>query len=145
MSDSHSTDSEPVVAVVRRIAAPREVVFSYLIDPDRFVLWMGMGAELEPRPGGALQIRVSPDDVASGHYQVVDPPHRLVFTWGWQGDADVPPGSSTVEVLLTDEGGATLLELRHSGLPREESRHTHSAGWVRFLDRLAQVAQFSEL
>jgi len=136
MSDVDESNREGVVAVIQRIAAPREIVFSYLIDPARFVLWMGLRAELDARPGGQYQIRVGPDNVASGQYQVVEPPRRIVFTWGWEGSATVPPGSTTVEVLLTEDGEDTILELRHRGLPDEESRRSHREGWGDYLVRL---------
>jgi uncharacterized protein YndB with AHSA1/START domain len=141
VSDVHGADAGDTVAVVRRIAAPREIVFAFLTDPARFVQWMGVGAKLDPRPGGAYQITVGPGAVASGHYQVVEPPNRLVFTWGWRGDADVPPGSTTVEVVLLDDGGGTLLELRHRGLPHEDSRRSHTQGWGRYLASLTEVAE----
>lgn len=142
MSDALDVDpaaDDQVVAVVRRIAAPPETVFDYLVDPARFVLWMGVAADLDARPGGGYHITVGPDAVATGDYQVVDPPRRLVFTWGWRGDTDVPVGSTTVEILLTPEGEGTRLELRHRGLPGDQSRARHAEGWEMFLDRLTTV------
>ena len=133
-----AADDQPVT-VVRRIAAPPETVFDYLVDPARFVLWMGVAADLDPRPGGGYHITVGPGAVASGEYRVVDPPRRLAFTWGWRGDLDVPAGSTTVEILLTPDGEGTRLELRHSGLQDEQSRTRHAEGWTMFLDRLTAL------
>jgi len=104
VSDALDVDpaaDDQAVAVVRRIAAPPGTVFDYLVDPARFVLWMGVAADLDACPGGGYHITVGPDAVATGEYRVVDPPRRLVFTWGWRGDPDVPEGSTTVEILLT--------------------------------------------
>jgi uncharacterized protein YndB with AHSA1/START domain len=70
---------------------------------------------------------------------VVDPPTRIVFTWGWEGNPDLPPGSSIVEVTLVD-GEGTIVRLRHSGLPDENWRQMHVGGWRRYLERLAVVA-----
>jgi uncharacterized protein YndB with AHSA1/START domain len=139
MSDVRNADDiapSDVVTVVRRIAAPPEIVFGYLVDPARFVQWMGVRADLDPRPGGGFHVTVGPDAVASGEYEVVEPPHRLVFSWGWQGDPDVAPGSTRVEVVLTAEGAGTLLELRHTGLPSEASRSRHEEGWAMYLAQL---------
>jgi uncharacterized protein YndB with AHSA1/START domain len=42
----------------------------------------------------ALRIDVDGEHIASGEYREVDPPHRLVFSWGWENDPEVPPGST---------------------------------------------------
>jgi uncharacterized protein YndB with AHSA1/START domain len=122
--------------VEQRIAAAPATVFSYLTDPDKFVMWMGAGAQLDPRPGGIVRIEVDGEHIATGEYREVDPPHRLVFTWGWETDAEVPPGSTTVEITLTAEGEGTLLRLRHSGLPTAEQRSAHQSGWVMYAGQL---------
>ena len=122
--------------VERQIAATPETVFSYLTDPAKFVAWMGTRAELDPRPGGRFRIEVDAANTAAGEYVEVDPPHRLVFSWGWEGSEAVPPGSTTVEITVAPSGSGSLLRLRHLGLPSTEQRETHSAGWTIYADRL---------
>lgn len=128
-----------MIEVEQRIAAPPATVFAYLIDPAKFVEWMGVGAELDPEPGGSFRIDVDGAHFASGEYREVDPPHRLVMTWGWEGDGEVGPGSTTVEITLTPEEGGTLLRLRHSGLPTEAQRASHREGWTLYTGKLASV------
>ena len=101
---------------------------------------MGVGAELDPRPGGRYRIDVDGEHIASGEYQEVDPPRRLVMSWGWEGHPTVPPGSTTVEITLTPERGATVLRLRHLGLPDEKERRQHSEGWLLYTSRIRNVA-----
>jgi uncharacterized protein YndB with AHSA1/START domain len=106
------------------------------------VRWMGTTADLEPRPGGTFRVDYRGKDVASGTYLEVDPPRRVVFTWGWEmPDDPVPPGASTVEVTLspTDDGGGTLVRLVHRDLPAE-AVDGHAEGWDFFLPTLANVA-----
>lgn len=123
-----------------RIAAPPEVVFPYFTDPARMVSWMGVAALLDPRPGGALRIEPNHDDVVLGEYVEVEPPRRVVFTWGFAGaGAVVPAGSTRVEVVLEPDGDGTLLTLRHHGLAGA-SREKHALGWSHFLGRLALAA-----
>ena len=124
------------IEVSKLIDAPPEVVFAYLTDPQKFAEWMGVGAELDPRPGGAYRIVVSEKEAASGEYQVVEPPHRLVLTWGWERDPELPPGSTVVEITLTPRGEGTELVLRHSGLPNATRRDQHAGGWALYLGRL---------
>jgi uncharacterized protein YndB with AHSA1/START domain len=125
--------------VEQRIDAKPSTVFSYLTDPAKFVTWMGAGAMLDPRPGGRYRIEVDGDNVAVGEFKEVDPPHRLVMTWGWENHQTVPPGSTTVEITLTPDGDGTVLRLRHVGLPTEDDRRTHADGWVHYASRLASV------
>ena len=119
------------------ISASPATVFSYLIDPSKFAQWMGVGAELDPRPGGRFRIDADGVHIALGEYREVDSPHRLVMTWGWLGDDSIPPGSTLVEITLTPEGAGTRLRLRHTGLPDESARQTHRAGWALYTTRLA--------
>lgn len=130
-------------AVVReiRIGARPETVFSFFTDPGKMTRWKGTLATLDPRPGGTYRVVVTESAVARGEFVELDPPRRLVFTWGWEGEGQmVPPGSSTVEVTLTADGDGTILRLVHRGLPSEQ-RTGHGEGWDHFLPRLAAAAR----
>jgi uncharacterized protein YndB with AHSA1/START domain len=123
------------------IAASPETVWGFLVDPMKATRWMGQEAFFDPRPGGEYRVQVV-NETAVGEFVELDPPRRLVFTWGWEADGDpTPPGSSRIEVDLepSDGGAATRLRLRHSGLP-VESRAGHDEGWAHFLARLAEAA-----
>lgn len=126
-----------VLEVSVHIAAPPETVFPYFIDPERYVRWMGNGATLEPAPGGCYRVRMRDGVEAAGEFLEVDPPHRLVFTWGWTRDRAVPPGSTRVVVTLQAADGGTRVVLRHHDLPDEAQRDQHRTGWDLYLDRLA--------
>ena len=121
-----------------RIDAEPGDVFPYLTDPDLLRRWMGEWADLEPRPGGRFEAHITGVPVR-GEYLVVEPPHRIVFTWGTPGSDVVPAGSSTVEVTLRSDGGGTLLELEHRDLPPDELPR-HGTGWDHYLPRLALAA-----
>lgn len=131
MSDDTFTTS------VRIEASPAEV-FPYLTDPELVVRWMGDWADLQPKPGGPLALDVNGVPIR-GEYLVVEPPHRLVFTWGALGSDVLAPGSTTVEILLRADGAGTVLELAHRDLPPEELPK-HDVGWGHFLDRLVVAA-----
>lgn len=125
-----------VLQVSVHIAATRETVFPYFVDPQRYVMWMGTRATLEPVPGGAYRVGMKDGVEVAGEFVEVDPPRRLVFTWGWTQDAAVPPGTTRVVVTLEEEDGGTRVVLRHHGLPTEEQRDHHRMGWEMYLDRL---------
>ncbi len=131
--------AERSVDVERRIAATPDEVFTYLTDPEKYTRWKGERAELDPRPGGLYRVRMGPDAVARGEYVEVEPPSRVVFTWGWEGSGDVPPGSTTVEITLRPDGDGTLLRLRHTGFPSDADADLHREGWEMYVGRLVAV------
>ena len=136
MTDSPTT----TVAVQTWVQASPETVFSYFTDPEKYRRWKGLDAELDPRPGGRYRVRMNGQRTVLGEYVVVEPPRRLVFTWGWEGNGDLPPGSSTVEITLDADGDGTLIRLRHTGLPSQDSHALHAAGWSHYLERLSLAA-----
>jgi uncharacterized protein YndB with AHSA1/START domain len=130
--------SEPrVVELQVRLDADPDAVWPYLTEPELYARWQGVRAELDPQPGGVFRVWMPDASVASGAYLEVTPTRRVVFTWGWEGNPNVPPGSTTVEIDLEADGDGTTLRLRHSGLPDDESTMLHEAGWHMFTSRLA--------
>ena len=131
------------MSTIRReiaIAAPAVTVFEYFVDPARMTKWMGINAELEARPGGVFRVAINSKSVVKGAYVTVDPPHRVVFTWGWEAaDELVQPGSSEVEITLREVDGKTHVAVEHRGLPNDDEAHGHGEGWDHFLGRLASV------
>jgi uncharacterized protein YndB with AHSA1/START domain len=119
-----------------RVEAPPDVVFQFFVDPDQMVRWKGVAATLDPRPGGVYRVNVTGTHVARGEYVEVVPNERVVFTWGWEDEGNpVPPGASRVEVTLVPDGSATIVRLRHLGLPGgPEDRHAD--GWEHYMARL---------
>ncbi len=51
----------------------------------------------------------------------------------------MPPGSTTVEVELIEEGQQTRVRLTHTGLPPDEVA-IHRMGWDHYVPRLALAA-----
>jgi uncharacterized protein YndB with AHSA1/START domain len=127
----------PIVEVSLHIAAEPETVFLYFTDPERYVQWMGNDATLEPVPGGTYRVGMRDGVQTQGEFVEIDPPHRLVFTWGWTHDLAVGPGSTRVVVTLQRENGGTRVVLQHHGLPDEEQQAHHRKGWELYLERLA--------
>src|SRR5438128_6239567 len=122
------------------VEADAATVFAFFTDPQRLIRWMGVSAELDPRPGGLFLIDVTPGFVASGEFKEVVPVSRLAYTWGWQGNKEnVRPGSSLIEIDLLPKNGSTLVRFTHSGLPTA-AVPGHTEGWTHYLGRLAIAA-----
>lgn len=120
-----------------RIAASPAAVFPYFTDSSLIVQWLGEWADLAPEPGGSFALDLGSVPVR-GEYVEIDPPHRVVFTWGVAGRDDLPPGSTTVEIRLTADGPDTLVELFHHDLPAD-AFDSHLEGWKAKLGTLVPL------
>jgi uncharacterized protein YndB with AHSA1/START domain len=122
------------------VAADTATVFAFFTDPQRLIRWIGVSAELDPRPGGIFLVDVTSGRIARGEFKEVVPVSRLAFTWGWEGNVEnVAPGSSLIEIDLSPNNGNTLVRFTHSGLPAQ-AVPGHSEGWTHYLGRLAIAA-----
>lgn len=151
---------------LRRVysASPTEV-FQAFTDPSQLREWFhppggsSPSAEIDLRVGGQFRVAMKPpfarargrlarDEVVYcvGTYLEVQPPHRLVYTFDWEGLYPVLCGDSVVTVEFHDTGGATELVLRHERLRRGAHRAFHSVGWrssLRALHRVFEPGAFS--
>ena len=125
---------DDVIVATEHIKAPPEVVFPYFTDPALIV-------DVDRRPGRSrpaarrpLLTRHGPEPCPR-RLLTVDPPYRVVFSWGIPGNESLPPGGSTVEVVLTPDGDDTMVVLTHRGLPPTHIG-SHRSGWERQLGRL---------
>ena len=125
--------SERVTASVY-IEAPPQRVYEFFTRPEAIVRWLGESAHLDPVADGAFEVDILGTRVL-GRFLHLDPPRRLVISWGYAGSDRLPAGASTVEVRLADEGTGTRVELDHRDLPAPE-RPGHSTGWDHYLERL---------
>ncbi len=110
------------------IAARRETVFRYFTDSERFAAWWGQGSTIDPRPGGAVRIRFPNAIEAGGEVVAIEPPRRIVFTYGFASGEPIPIGASRVTIELDETKRGTLVRLRHE-LPNAAVRDEHVQGW----------------
>jgi uncharacterized protein YndB with AHSA1/START domain len=137
---------EHAVTVRREIAAPVEALFDAWLDAESLGSWLRPSpiretrAETDPRVGGTFRI-VMVDDAASivhsGSYREIDRPHRLVFTWS-------SPATQFRESIVTvtfqsSSERSTVVEIHQVGLPDEDARASHHAGWSDILRELART------
>jgi uncharacterized protein YndB with AHSA1/START domain len=138
-SESAVTDAEgaPIEHSIWINARPADV-FEYFVDPQKLVQWMGANASLDAAPGGTYEVGFKEGWISRGRFVIVNRPHRLVYTVGWEGNSDFPPGSTRVELTFAAERGGTRLRLRHYGPP---SKGLESDGWGMYLERVTAVAE----
>jgi uncharacterized protein YndB with AHSA1/START domain len=148
---------ERSLVIVRRLAAPRALVWRAWTDPVHMARWWGPHGftapecALDVRPGGAWRIAMcGPDGVrfpASGVYREVVPGERLVFTanvdhTGTKWEAIRPPPQVQI-ILFEDDGKGTKLTVV-TRLETPAARDViaalgHSEGYGQSLDRLATM------
>ena len=138
--DPEPLSGEPVVRVERHIKAHPSAVYAYLTDSAKWARWQGVSAEIEPVVGGTFRMVMATGQVATGRFIELVPGRRVRFSWGWDGNPLVPPGSSTVEIDLAEDAGETRLTLTHRGLP-PEGVALHQVGWAHYVPRLALAAE----
>ncbi|MES9606149.1 SRPBCC domain-containing protein [Actinomadura sp. NPDC000929] len=133
------------VTVQREIAASPEVLFDAWLDARSLGSWLRPSgiretrAETDPREGGTFRIVMVDDESSilhSGTYRVIDRPRRLVFTWSSPATRH---RDSVVTVTFRPSSGATVVEIHQVGLPDEEARASHRAGWSDVLRELGDT------
>ncbi|MGV8839669.1 MAG: SRPBCC family protein [Bauldia sp.] len=113
-------DSEPILWMARIFDAPRDLVWQAMTDPRHAAQWWGQKAarnvvfELDVRPGGKWRVHQQYPDGQTfkfkGEVREVEPPHRIVQTFGME---DMFEDKIIVETMtLTDLGnGRTLYKV----------------------------------
>ena len=125
--------AKPILASIV-VDAPPYRVYDYFTRAEDIVRWIGDYALLEPEPNGRFELDIGGTPVR-GRYVELEPPHRLVISWGYAGSKDLSPGASTLEVRLIADGDGTRIELEHRDLP-DEQIEAHQIGWHHYLPRL---------
>jgi uncharacterized protein YndB with AHSA1/START domain len=141
---------EPIIEVRRFFKAPPELVYRACTEGEYIRRWMGprrlevTECDVDLRVGGAWRlVHRAPDGtefVFYGELLELDPPHRRVGTFVWEG----APEHQAVETLVFEavEGGTILTStMRHSSV---EARDMHVAngmesGIIESHERLDEV------
>lgn len=121
------------------IDAPIDVVWAHLTTAAGLMRWVGPQATADAVAGGVLRWTHPNGATVVGRFVELDPPRRLVFTYGWEGGLmGVDPESTTVEIDLSEHDGTTTLRLAHHGLPPAVI-DDHQQGWTYFLGVLSDA------
>lgn len=105
---------------------------------------MGRHVLLEPRVGGKYRIDINGENIAVGEYKEIVVNEKIVMSWGWMGSEIMPPGSSTVEFILTPRENGTLLTLIHHDIPVEKLTSNNN-GWTHYMERIKQLGEGIDL
>jgi uncharacterized protein YndB with AHSA1/START domain len=143
-----SERADKVLRIERTFAAPARAVFEAWTSEEvlrrwlhAFPDWETPVAEVDLRVGGTVRIVMrDPADGsehgACGEYTLVEPPHRLAFTWVWDHD---PGNPQLIELELTERDGSTTVLMVNSGISTDERRASQKRGWHGCYDNLARA------
>lgn len=128
-----------VLRIERVIAATPERLFALWTEPEQLVKWWGPEGftipqhALDVRPGGRWRTTMRRPDgsqnTVSGIYRTLDPPRRLVFTWGWDDDAGLRGHETEITVTFEPVTGGTRMVLTQQTFVDSDSRDRHQHGW----------------
>jgi uncharacterized protein YndB with AHSA1/START domain/uncharacterized glyoxalase superfamily protein PhnB len=149
--------------ITRTFAAPRAQVWKAWTEPERLKRWWGPKdftapvCKIDLRVGGiylsCMRSAEGQDFWSTGTYREIVAPARLVCTDSFADEnGNVVPASHynmsgdwplalQITVTFEEQGGKTLLTLRHDGLPAGEMRTMCAAGWSESFDKLDMFLQ----
>jgi uncharacterized protein YndB with AHSA1/START domain len=125
------------------ICARRDTVFRFFTDSKYFADWWGEGSTIEGRKSGSLKILFSNGIQVSGKILEIDPPERIVFTYGYESGKPFSPEDSRVTITLQEHPSGTRLTLTHE-FHDAASRDQHIQAWRYQLALFANAASKTE-
>ena len=145
--DPYGALTEPATLTIKRLLpGPVERVWAYLTDSDLRRQWLASGEmklvagapfELVWRnseltdPPGKTPAGLSEEHRMQSRIVAIDPPRKLVMTWGTGGE---------VSFEIQPRGGEALLTVIHRRLPDRDTMLKVAAGWHTHLDILVARA-----
>ena len=134
---------DTTLEIIRLFDATPTQVFEAWLHREEWQAWIGVEGMvcevpvLEPHIGGKYHInmRLSTGQVipVTGVFKSIEPPTRLVFTWGWENDSHQ---QSLITLTFRDKAGKTELTLRQEGLGSVANRDDNGRGWNSALNKL---------
>jgi uncharacterized protein YndB with AHSA1/START domain len=144
-------ESETTLRLERLIPMDPEPLFALWTEPVQLVKWWAPdGCEasvdaLDARPAGRWRVTMRKPDgnkiATSGIFRIVDPPHRLSFTWAWEVADGVRGHETEVTVTFEAAPGGTYLVLVLQRFDSKGARDGHGSGWSAAFDRMATFAR----
>jgi len=110
------------------IRAPRDLVFRFFTDSPRWASWWGAGSTIDARVNGDVLIRYPGGTEAIGKVLEIDPPKKIVFSYGYAKGMPIPAGESRVTIQLDAVREGTRVRVHHAFADAAVMQQ-HVQGW----------------
>jgi uncharacterized protein YndB with AHSA1/START domain len=127
--------SKPTAIAVQTFKVPPQRVYDAILAPDMVARWMFgpllreetiLHINSDLRVGGSFSYKVCRGDTEIDHvgtFLDLDPPRRIVFTWGVIGESADEPSHVIIDITPTPEGCSVRL------------MHEMDEQWAAYVDR----------
>jgi len=143
------TGSTHSVQISWNFSHPPSKVWQAWIDPAIVKLWFGsdpdgkvLDARFDVQINGAFSVTFINSDgtefTCRGIYKEIDPPKRLVFTWGWENQPEV---AELVALQFTPNEAGTLLRFEQSNIDPKTALHNYEEGWRSTFQKLEKALE----
>ncbi len=137
------TDNSRLV-LTADLAFTADELFRYFTQPDLLTQWWPQQALTEPYLGGHYQLSwPAMNWQLYGEYLAFEPGRRLVFTWQWRHQPELP--QRQVETVFSQQGSGGRITLSQGTYTENQQDHkdrqSHIEGWNHFLGILQQLAK----
>jgi len=127
------------------IAAPIELVWRGLVDPQRLKLWYGPEARINPRPGGSYMVRADRDLEREAHIDVFEMHRRLRLIYMAPKGLEGHDAVLVDDFILSHDGAMVVVHVLGSGFPVDEAWDNYynrlRGGWGQALARLKVLSE----
>ena len=151
MADAVSGSDGLVLEIVREFDAAPEELYPLFGDEKHLVNWWAPAengsyfstphCEVDFRVGGRWRMcLLSPsgsENWQGGSYRLLEPPHRLEFSFQWDEKEGQPDNEMHVSIRLEElPGGRTWMHFRQQPFFSAAQRDGHFGGWSDVFDKL---------
>ena len=125
----------------RMFEVPQENVFKAWSSSEAVSKWFGLDptattiADVDFREGGNYVLQ-SGEYTVRGIYKEISPHDKIIFTWLWDHDQEVPEMLVTLEFSKTNTG--TKMTLIHDNIADQERLEQHKYGWEIALPKITE-------
>jgi len=141
---STTAQTTRTLVVERLFPHPPEKLWRALTESPLLAQWM-MNNDFEPVPGRKFQFRNDPkpnwNGIVDCEVLVVDPMHRLSYSWGVGKGEGIAGLQWVVLWTLTPADGGTYLRMEQSGFGPDQQANYNGAkyGWHKMFDGLERM------
>lgn len=136
-----TTSTIDPIRLVIEAAAPPEIVWRYLTEPERVAEWFTDASEVGA-VGDTYRLDFGDGSIVEGLIEELEPGRRFRHGWSWLDQEPSAPTHVSWEIVPIP-GGGTRIELVHEGWEEagadEALRDDHEAYWSGYLDDLRDL------